>query len=367
MRQLSLLLWTFLLIPLSNVAPRSAGHSPRVTQLPLSLNILEIKIKDNRDVDVTGEFHFWRKMRGVDVRLPLQGEISRKKNEFVYPTDSNLISEPFWKISWQETGTTSRLIEFDAWEDDPWPDDDDYLGIVRTTLDLTTFEFATETSKKLETGDFHIVFEITCAPPVSSISHPDSGRIYEKSFLNLKWAPIMPAIGIRGYSYELDQDPQTSPDAPLEGTHTSLEYTLVPSATAQTYWFHVRAQDKAGFWSTTTHFKLNTGSFQLRETTGITTTTPSTTDFSLSAYPNPFNSSLQITYQLKIPGAIELQIFNIKGQRVRLLLQMAHAPGNFEITWDARNDAGESLPSGLYLAVLRVNNEFLSRKITLIR
>lgn len=367
MRQLSLLWWTFLLIPVSNAAPQSSGHSTRVTQLPLALTILEIKIKDNRDVDVTGEFHFWRKLLGSDVRLPLQGEISRKKNEFIYPTDPNLTAEPFWKISWQETGTTSRLIEVDAWEDDPWPDDDDYLGIVRTTLDLTTFEFVTGSTQKLETGDFDIVFEITCAPSVSSTSHPDSGRIYEKSFLNLKWAPIMPAVGILGYAYELDQTPKTTPDAMLAGTHTTVEYTLVPSATSQTYWFHVRAQDKAGFWSTTTHFKINTGNFELHETTGIAATTKSTENFTLGAYPNPFNSSLQIIYQLKQAGVIELEIYNIRGQRVRHLLQMAQAPGNYEITWDARTDAGESLPSGIYLAVLRVNHEFLSYKITLIR
>lgn len=357
------------LLLLLNASAQSGAEETMVTQLPITLNVSEIKIKDKRDVDNDGEFHFWRRIMEKSVRLPAQGEIVRKKNEFIYPTEPGLAAEPFWEFSWQENGTNSRRIEFDAYEHDTWPDEDDYLGIVRTTLDLTTFEFIDlHTNRKLETDDFHIIFSVISAPAVNSTTHADSTQIYEKPVLSLTWQSIMPAIGILGYSYQLDENASSIPDNQLEGTHTAKEYYLTPATESYTYWFHLRAFDKAGFWSSTTHFRINTGNFRFEETTRIVDpgNLPES-GFRISAYPNPFNAQTQISYTLNAAANVEILIFNIKGQLVRQLLQQSQQPGQYQLSWDARTDDGKSLPSGIYLVVLRAGKVFRTQKITLIR
>lgn len=80
-------------------------------------------------------------------------------------------------------------------------------------------------------------------------------------------------------------------------------------------------------------------------------------------YPNPFNPSTTIT--VEVPEAMEasLAIFNSRGQRVRLLHQGLLAPGVQSWSWDARDDSGHPLPSGIYHAVLRRGQEVQIRRL----
>ena len=46
---------------------------------------------------------------------------------------------------------------------------------------------------------------------------------------------------------------------------------------------------------------------------------------------------------------MKLEIFNIVGQKVRTLAQGSHEPGRYRVLWDATNDLGEQLSSGMYV------------------
>lgn len=68
--------------------------------------------------------------------------------------------------------------------------------------------------------------------------------------------------------------------------------------------------------------------------------------------PNPFNSSTILTYRLASPGPVRLVIYNVLGQPVRALVDVVHGAGTYRIAWDARNDGGALLSTGLYIARL---------------
>ena len=66
-------------------------------------------------------------------------------------------------------------------------------------------------------------------------------------------------------------------------------------------------------------------------------------------YPNPFNPSTAIRYALPFISDVTVEIFNVLGQRVRLLLSENQAPGYYETRWDGRNDIGNAVSSGVYV------------------
>jgi hypothetical protein len=68
--------------------------------------------------------------------------------------------------------------------------------------------------------------------------------------------------------------------------------------------------------------------------------------------PNPFNSSTQIAYRLSSPGPVQLVIYNVLGQPVRTLVDELQGAGSYRVRWDARDQQGVSLSSGVYITRL---------------
>lgn len=79
-------------------------------------------------------------------------------------------------------------------------------------------------------------------------------------------------------------------------------------------------------------------------------------------YPNPFNPTTQIEYSLTRTSDVTLEVFNMLGQRVGLLVSDIQGPGNYTVNFDATN-----LPSGSYLYRLTTDNKILNKKMTLIK
>jgi len=74
-------------------------------------------------------------------------------------------------------------------------------------------------------------------------------------------------------------------------------------------------------------------------------------------YPNPFNSQTTVQYSIPNKGLVTIQVYNVVGQRVRRLISEAQESGTHQVVWDARDDAGRILSSGLYLVEVRWNNK----------
>jgi enterochelin esterase family protein len=65
-------------------------------------------------------------------------------------------------------------------------------------------------------------------------------------------------------------------------------------------------------------------------------------------FPNPFNDSTRIHFALQEPDAVHSAIYNIRGERVRTLLDGWYGAGKYRAIWDGRDSMGNGLPSGIY-------------------
>jgi hypothetical protein len=92
------------------------------------------------------------------------------------------------------------------------------------------------------------------------------------------------------------------------------------------------------------------------------------TTFELSQnYPNPFNPSTTIAYDLPAAASVQIQIYNVAGQKVRTLIDRAESAGNHTVEWDGCDDYGGRVSSGVYLYRLTAGETVLSRKMMLLK
>lgn|GEM_PF-5215100 len=84
-------------------------------------------------------------------------------------------------------------------------------------------------------------------------------------------------------------------------------------------------------------------------------------------YPNPFNASTIIEFELAKPGLVKLEIYNILGKRVAILLDEYRPAGTHRISWEGTGPDGMDLVSGIYFARLAVDGSTQTRKMTLLK
>jgi flagellar hook assembly protein FlgD len=85
-------------------------------------------------------------------------------------------------------------------------------------------------------------------------------------------------------------------------------------------------------------------------------------------YPNPFNPSTTINFTVRERSRVSLNIYNVAGQLVRTLVNEDRAPGTtHQVAWDGRNDAGQSVSSGVYFYKLVTNDMTQTRKMVLLK
>ena len=89
----------------------------------------------------------------------------------------------------------------------------------------------------------------------------------------------------------------------------------------------------------------------------------SPTQFTLQQnYPNPFNPITQIKYDLDTPGEVVMDLFDIRGAKVKTLVNESHSAGSHEFTFD-----GSKLASGVYFYSMTANGINKTRKLVLMK
>jgi hypothetical protein len=95
--------------------------------------------------------------------------------------------------------------------------------------------------------------------------------------------------------------------------------------------------------------------------------TDPTLGHSLKCYPNPFNPLTKISYSLPRAENVRLNVYRIDGGLVRTLVNGPRGPGNHQVIWNGRDDAGRIQPSGLFFYRIDSGPYSLVRKMTLMK
>ncbi|MCF7794406.1 MAG: T9SS type A sorting domain-containing protein [Candidatus Cloacimonetes bacterium] len=84
-------------------------------------------------------------------------------------------------------------------------------------------------------------------------------------------------------------------------------------------------------------------------------------------YPNPFNPDTNIAFSLKEAGHVTLEVYNIRGQLVKTLVNEVRETGFYLENWKGRDDSNKSVASGVYFYKMKSGDYHKSKKMLLIK
>jgi glycosidase len=84
-------------------------------------------------------------------------------------------------------------------------------------------------------------------------------------------------------------------------------------------------------------------------------------------YPNPFNPVCTVPFELPSRSRVTIAIFNLLGQRVRVLTDAVYPAGIHRVAWDGHNDLDAPVTSGIYFYQIRAGDFVAARKMILLR
>ncbi|HTY37721.1 MAG TPA: Ig-like domain-containing protein [Bacteroidota bacterium] len=84
-------------------------------------------------------------------------------------------------------------------------------------------------------------------------------------------------------------------------------------------------------------------------------------------FPNPFNPSTSISYQIGTTGPVSLKVFDMLGREIATIVNGTMTAGMHTSVWDGKDDRGEPVASGVYLYQLRAESGVVTKKMVLLK
>ena len=84
-------------------------------------------------------------------------------------------------------------------------------------------------------------------------------------------------------------------------------------------------------------------------------------------YPNPFNSSTNISFSILKEGFVNIVIYNVNGVKMKLLTNEYKRKGNYTIKWNGQNENGLSVQSGVYFCSIQIEDLRKTKKMILLK
>jgi hypothetical protein len=223
----------------------------------------------------------------------------------------------------------------------------EYLTLATTLADSTAAQ-----------GMHHSVYFVRAAtsdPGLYFDSPPDSGY----SLDNL--APGVPLnLALDSAASDFDYFAVYGGGSASFAAASVIGYTVSPT-------MDVSTDPYAYYFVTATDFSGNEGSPAVLDTsTGIVHTAPGGT-LSVTCYPNPFNPTTTIEYVVPRTGRVRIDIFDASGSRVRTILDQEQEAGTYTTTWEARDDRGAPMSSGVYFLRVAQDRRERSHKLVLLK
>jgi flagellar hook assembly protein FlgD len=84
-------------------------------------------------------------------------------------------------------------------------------------------------------------------------------------------------------------------------------------------------------------------------------------------YPNPFNPTTTLKYDLAKSSHVSLVIYNMLGQKIRTLVDAVKPAGYHAAVWDGANDSGAAIASGIYFFEFKADGYAQTNKMILMK
>jgi hypothetical protein len=86
-----------------------------------------------------------------------------------------------------------------------------------------------------------------------------------------------------------------------------------------------------------------------------------------AVYPNPAKGQAQIEYSLKVPGRVDLSVYDLTGRLVRKVVEASQPAGVYKVAWDGRDLGGRAVSSGVYFLKLTAPGKAKTARVVLVR
>jgi hypothetical protein len=83
--------------------------------------------------------------------------------------------------------------------------------------------------------------------------------------------------------------------------------------------------------------------------------------------PNPFNAATMIDFYIPRTGHVELEIYNLLGQKIKTLIDKAMPPGPYTAYWDGTDEENNIVASGTYFYRLKAGTDIKTKKMILLK
>jgi len=84
-------------------------------------------------------------------------------------------------------------------------------------------------------------------------------------------------------------------------------------------------------------------------------------------YPNPFNDSTTVSFELPTTTDVKVEIYDMLGNQVTVLVNQNLNVGQHEVQWDGKNNLGRAVSSGLYIVAVTAENSVQVKKALLLK
>ncbi len=91
------------------------------------------------------------------------------------------------------------------------------------------------------------------------------------------------------------------------------------------------------------------------------------TEFSIGNYPNPFNPTTTISYNLPNSGDVKVQIYDVMGRLISELVNSKQSAGHYNVVWNGKNRQGSKVASGMYICQINHSNKTKTSKMLLLK
>jgi hypothetical protein len=86
-----------------------------------------------------------------------------------------------------------------------------------------------------------------------------------------------------------------------------------------------------------------------------------------AGFPNPFNATVRVPFELAADGFVEMHVYDLLGRRVQTLVAEHLAPGGYSATWDGTDGTGQSVANGAYFLHIPGGGDASMSKIMLLK